>query len=433
MADKIFTFVADVSEARRDVAGLTSDVAGLGDAAQNAGKKTSSGFNEMGNASDAAAKRAERAAKALENSIQRDIAALQAGSKSSRDYYTTLAQQRGVDPMRMEPLLKQLDAANNKLKSNTVSLGQYQNAMRMMPAQMTDVVTQLAGGQNPLLIALQQGGQMRDSFGGFKGMFEGIASVITPARIAALGLAGVVAAVGKAMYDGAQDVEDYKNAIVLAGAKANITANDLQYVAETVGASTHNYGLAKEAMLGLVATGAVMSGDYERVATSIVLASEATGKSVEDMVAQYQKIADDPIKAMLELSSTYSTLTPLVYEQAKALIEQGDKQEAVRLIQQKYAEESADMAKRVNEHLGWIEQGWRGIKNAAADAWDAMKSIGRESSIQERIAELELEREKNRQANNGWILQSWKEATLNKEIGELKSQQRSQDYKTTGK
>ena len=98
MADKILTFVADVSEARRDVAGLTSDVAGLGDAAQSAGKKTSSGFNEMGNASDAAAKRAERAAKALENSIQRDIAALQAGSKSSRDYYTTLAQQRGVDP-----------------------------------------------------------------------------------------------------------------------------------------------------------------------------------------------------------------------------------------------------------------------------------------------------------------------------------------------
>ena len=108
--------------------------------------------------------------------------------------------------MRMEPLLKQLDAANSKLKINTVSLGQYQNAMRMMPAQMTDVVTQLAGGQNPLLIAIQQGGQMRDSFGGFKGMFEGIASVITPARIAALGLAGGVAAVGKAMYDGAQDV-----------------------------------------------------------------------------------------------------------------------------------------------------------------------------------------------------------------------------------
>lgn len=388
MADKIFTFVADVSEARRDVAGLTSDVAGLGDAAQNAGKKTSSGFNEMGKASDAAAKRAERAAKTLENSIQRDIAALQAGSKSSRDYYTTLAQQRGVDPMRMEPLLKQLDAANNRIKDNTLSVKEYRNAMRMMPAQMTDVVTQLAGGQNPLLIAIQQGGQMRDSFGGFKGMFEGIASVITPARIAAMGLAGGVAAVGKAMYDGAQDVEDYKNAIVLAGAKANITANDLQYVAETVGSSTHNYGLAKEAMLGLVATGAVMSGDYERVATSIVLASEATGKSVEDMVAQYQKIADDPIKAMMELQSTYTSLTPEVYAQARALVEQGEKQEAVRLIQQKFADESADMAKKVTENLGLIERGWKNIKEAAFAAWEGMKSIGREAPLEQQIQSL---------------------------------------------
>ena len=68
--------------------------------------------------------------------------------------------------MRMEPLLKQLDAANNRIKDYTLSVKEYRNAMRMMPAQMTDVVTQLAGGQNPLLIAIQQGGQMRDSFGG---------------------------------------------------------------------------------------------------------------------------------------------------------------------------------------------------------------------------------------------------------------------------
>ena len=39
-------------------------------------------------------------------------------------------------------------------------------AMRSVPAQMTDVVTQLAGGQSPLLILTQQGGQLRDMFGG---------------------------------------------------------------------------------------------------------------------------------------------------------------------------------------------------------------------------------------------------------------------------
>ncbi|EGI4029071.1 phage tail tape measure protein, partial [Escherichia coli] len=47
-----------------------------------------------------------------------------------------------------------------------ISVGQYKAAMRMLPAQLTDIVTQLAGGQNPFLIMLQQGGQISDAFGG---------------------------------------------------------------------------------------------------------------------------------------------------------------------------------------------------------------------------------------------------------------------------
>ncbi|EHW72561.1 phage tail tape measure, lambda family domain protein [Escherichia coli DEC10C] len=40
-----------------------------------------------------------------------------------------------------------------------ISVGQYKAAMRTLPAQFTDIATQLAGGQNPWLILLQQGGQ----------------------------------------------------------------------------------------------------------------------------------------------------------------------------------------------------------------------------------------------------------------------------------
>ncbi len=40
-----------------------------------------------------------------------------------------------------------------------ISVGQYKAAMRMLPAQFTDVATQLAGGQSPWLILLQQGGR----------------------------------------------------------------------------------------------------------------------------------------------------------------------------------------------------------------------------------------------------------------------------------
>jgi hypothetical protein len=49
-----------------------------------------------------------------------------------------------------------------------ISIGQYNAAMRSLPAQFTDIATQLAGGQSPFLILLQQGGQIKDQFGGVK-------------------------------------------------------------------------------------------------------------------------------------------------------------------------------------------------------------------------------------------------------------------------
>ena len=55
-----------------------------------------------------------------------------------------------------------------------ISVGQYKAAMRTLPAQFTDIATQLAGGQNPWLILLQQGGQVKDSFGGMIPMFRGV-------------------------------------------------------------------------------------------------------------------------------------------------------------------------------------------------------------------------------------------------------------------
>ncbi|MCG2942418.1 phage tail length tape measure family protein, partial [Escherichia coli] len=60
------------------------------------------------------------------------------------------------------------------------------------PAQFTDVATQLAGGQSPWLILLQQGGQVKDSFGGMIPMFRGLAGAITLPMVGATSLAVIV-------------------------------------------------------------------------------------------------------------------------------------------------------------------------------------------------------------------------------------------------
>lgn len=86
-----------------------------------------------------------------------------------------------------------------------ISVGQYKAAMRMLPAQFTDVATQLAGGQSPWLILLQQGGQVKDSFGGMIPMFRGLAGAITLPMVGATSLAVATSALAYAWYWGRWD------------------------------------------------------------------------------------------------------------------------------------------------------------------------------------------------------------------------------------
>jgi phage-related minor tail protein len=69
--------------------------------------------------------------------------------------------------------------------------------MRTLPAQFTDIATQLAGGQSPFLILLQQGGRIKDQFGSVQGALSGVGEyirsmvgIINPTTIALGGLIG---------------------------------------------------------------------------------------------------------------------------------------------------------------------------------------------------------------------------------------------------
>lgn len=378
-----------------------ASIKGLADVSRAAGKQTADGLKKTGDAAKDAAKQAreaERAAKqaaqtqerrsmALENQILRETAALQAGSKQTRAYYELLIEQRGLDKARFEGLLQQLDKQNNTIKTATLSTQQYANALRMVPMQFTDIITQLAGGQSPFLIAIQQGGQLRDSFGGFGTMFKGIADTLWKARgmLAGAGVAGAVGGLALAIYKGAEESRQYQKTITLLGDSAGVTAGELQDLAVSVGALTGNYSGAREAAMWLAENGAVDAENYRRYAEAIVQFSDASGQSIEEVAKKYEEIAKDPLKFIQEMARRYKTLTPAVYAQVQALIAQGREQEAVRLIQDKFSEENAKMARDVAENLGFVEKAWRGVKSGISGGWDSVKSIGRNSTLQEQL------------------------------------------------
>ena len=408
----------------------------IGKAAKDAGQQsaagaaaTAAGYDKAAKEAERLSKKQERATQSIINAVQREIAVREAGGRGTSAYYELLARQRGADVAKISEVTQALKRQESQLKLNNISVGQYNNAMRMVPAQFTDIFTQLAGGQNPFLIALQQGGQLRDSFGGFGNMFKGLAASINPATVALGGLVAGLGAVGKAYYDGSEESQRFSAAVILAGGSAGASAGKLLSVADSVGRTTGSWSDAREAILLFVHSGEVASENYGRFAESVVLQSKATGKSVEDLAKVYEEIADDPLKAVVKFSRVYQTLNADVYEQARALIEQGRQQEAVALVQGKFADESQQMSERVLENLGAIERGWNAVKKAASEAWESMKSIGRDETLEEQLKVAEdwlgrLDGAKN-DPNQKWLYENQK-----KKVDDLREKIKSQSEKT---
>lgn len=409
MAENTIKAGLDVSEIESGAKKAGVALRSIGKAAKDAGQQsaagaaaTAAGYDKAAKEAERLAKKQERATQSIINAVQREIAVHESGGRGTAAYYELLARQRGADVARISEVTQALKRQESQLKLNNISVGQYNNAMRMVPAQITDIFTQLAGGQNPFLIALQQGGQLRDSFGGFGNMFKGLAASINPATVAVAALAGGVAALGKAYYDGAEESQRFSAAVIFAGGSAGASADKLLSIADSVGRTTGGWSETRSAILAFVESGSVASENYGRFAESVVLQSKATGKSVEDLARVYEEIADDPLKAVVKFSRVYQTLNADVYEQARALVEQGRQQEAVALVQGKFSDESQKMSERVLENLGAIERGWKAIKEAASEAWEGMKEIGRDATLERRLfVEQEgLERAKAFAKNN---------------------------------
>lgn len=259
-------------------------------------------------------------------------------------------------------------------------------ALRGVPAQFTDIAVSLQGGQNPLTVFLQQGGQLKDMFGGAgpaaKAMGGYILGLINPFTVAA----AAVGTLGLAYYQGSKEADAYRLGIVTTGNAAGTSALALASMATTISASVGTTGKAAETLAMLASNGKIASSSFEQIATAAISFESATGKAVSATVAEFASLADDPVKALATLNEKYNFLTASVYEQVRAAQEMGEKEAAAAIAQEAYAKALEARAKTIKESLGTIETAWNAITGAAKSGWDAMLGVGRQQSLDEQIA-----------------------------------------------
>ncbi|WP_238908094.1 phage tail tape measure protein [Achromobacter ruhlandii] len=286
-------------------------------------------------------------------------------------------------------------AANKALGASaagaTMSTGQLNNAMRMLPAQITDITVGLSTGQSPFMVLMQQGGQLKDMFGGIgpaiRAVVGYVAGLLTPVTLVTAG----VVAMAFAFEKGANEVRAFQNAITMTGGAAGVTANELGAMAKRIGDVRGTTAAAAEALTKLVDTGKLGADSIEGLGRAAILTQAATGRSVDDMVKDYERIADAPAEAIAKLNERYNFLTLAVYEQIAALEKEGRQQDAARLALTTYSQAMEERSQQVVQNVGYIEKAWNGAKNVAKEAWDAMLGIGRDLTPQDRIGQIQKE------------------------------------------
>lgn len=332
---------------------------------------------------------------ALQRQIDMAVAKAQSGMTApSAEYFSNVASKRNISlTQSTKDDLLQLDLLNKKAKEsqtiagNTsrafdkygISAAQYAAALRGVPAQITDIVVSLQGGQRPLTVLLQQGGQLKDMFGGVlpaaKALGSTLAGLVNPLTVAGTAI-GVL---GLAAYQGADESDRLNRALVATGGAAGLTASELSALAEQAGKISGRYGSAREAVEALASSGKMTSAEITEAMRGIDAAATVTGKSVTEIAESFVGIAEKPSEAVLKLNDGVNFLTASTYRQIVALEKQGKTQEAALVAMKAYNDEMLDRAPEMEKHLGYIEAGWKKVKDAIWNAWDALKSFGRES------------------------------------------------------
>lgn len=285
------------------------------------------------------------------------------------------------------------EAATAKLGKQTDAVGvsakQTAAALRGVPAQVTDIVTSLQGGQGLGTVLLQQGGQLKDMFGGVvpaaKALGGYVAGLVNPFTVAAAS----AAALGVVYYKGSQEADAYSKALILTGNSAGTSADQLSSLARQVSATVGTTGAAAEVLAQLAGSGNLAAYSFEEITKSALTMKDATGKAVEETVAQFASIAKEPVAASIKLNEQYHYLTASVYEQIVALEKQGRQAEAVRVATDAFAEAIEGRGDQITKRLGSIERAWNNVAKAAKWAWDAALDVGREATYEEKLANLE--------------------------------------------
>lgn len=408
--DLTFKISADLAEVKAAIASMRAQFAELGRGV------TADGLSASIDSTAAAAARAEKAAKRVADTQVREAKRAAAGQadaaekgaqaqdaaaeRQRRRSEATAERERRRQAASDELARRQKAAAERRAADEAERQRQKaanfdKNLQRQLAPQLTDIGVGLATGQSPLMVLLQQGGQLKDLFGGIvpavKAVGGAVVGLVNPLTLSAAGVAALAIAYTK----GADESLRFNRINIETGNQAGVTTDRLVGMARDMDqAFGVTVSSASDTLAEVVQSGKFATNQIGLVAEAAETLRNTTGKAVGTTIAEFAKIADDPVKGAVELNRQYNFLTGSTLAQIRALQQQGRTQDAANLATKAYADALKQRTPEIEKNLGLIERGWLAVKRGAKEAASAALEVGRPQTGRDQFNDLVAERQK---------------------------------------
>lgn len=355
------------------------------------------GMDRAARAQEKVTRQIERDAKAAERANKSFLTELQSQAEAVGKTRTQLlemqAAQRGLT-QQAAPYIAKLREQEAALQKGGVTAGQTAAALRGVPAQFTDIFTSLQGGQAPLTVFLQQGGQLKDMFGGIgpaaRALGGYIVGLINPFTVAAAAIGGFIAlAVSadkqiRALSDTSIRFNATGRAIDTAGVEALIARlNELPGVTraaatEIVGAFAGVRQIGPEILQPL----SLLVADF----------AKATGTEGPDAAKKLAEAFKDPVAGAKSLDDQLNILTADQALSIQKMVEQGNVAGAQGVLLEALTGKVQGLAKQgmtpLSESADNLSNAWDRLKRTLSDPKGFQEANGFLGQIVNKLAQV---------------------------------------------
>lgn len=270
-----------------------------------------------------------------------------------------------------------------------ISIGQYNNAMRMLPAQLTDVATQLAGGQSPWLILLQQGGQVKDSFGGLIPTFRGLLGAVSPLAVGVAALTAAGAGIGYIFYQGSSTLSDFNKTLTLSGNTAGLTTDRMLVLARSGQQAGLTFDQTSDSLTALINAGVGAGARFDELSQSVAKFSTASGIPVEKVAEAFGKLTNDPTSGLIAMAQQFHNVTAEQIDYVAQLQRSGDEAAALQAANDAATKGFNTQTQSLIDNMGTIERSADSLKRAFKSMWDAALDLGRPDTAGEMVSKAQ--------------------------------------------